>query len=134
MMFDSKEYMIATYGEDQVNYWLENVELDELWHCFGAVSNESLGMGHKERHLNALEYILQEQTHHLYRSVTYGVYPNMLCTEQIGYLTGRKYGNFSIAMFLIREKISDLKVFILETHPFTEREIRLLHYDVKGEL
>ena len=112
--------------------------MKELWYCLEAVSNNGLvhdyKLQHREHHLNCLEMVLQGKTGGLYRTVTYGVCPNEICTSRIGHLTGRTYGNYDIAMFLIEEKIGELKEWLLANHKFTEREIRLLHYNVKGDL
>lgn len=124
----TKKHMIQTYGEEKVQYWLDNVQMENLWNCLGAVSNASFGNGHREHHLSAQEYVLQADPYFLYRSVTYGVSPNQICTHEIGQLTNQFYGNFDIAMFLVREKISELKRWLLDNHTFTEREKRLLHY------
>lgn len=137
MIVGSKEYMIEKYGQETVESWLENVEMENLWGCRYAFSNNSFvgyELHHREKDLNILEMILQETPNALYKDVTYGVSPNTICTEEIGYLTGRTYGNLDIAIFLIQEKIKELKAWVLENHNFTEREIRLLHYDVKGDL
>lgn len=137
MIVGSKEYMVAKYGEEQVNYWLENVEMEQLWNCLDAFSNNSFvdyKLHHREQYLNCLEMILQETPQGLYKSVTYGNCPSTICRDEIGKMTERWYGNLEIAEFLIVEKISELKKWLLENHTFTEREIRLLHYDVRSDL
>lgn len=137
MIVGSKEYMYKKYGQENVESWLENVEMKDLWNCRYAFSNNSFvgyEFHHREKDLNILEMILQETPNALYKDVTYGVRPNSICTGEIGYLTGRTYGNLEIATFLIQEKIKELKQWLLENYKFTEREIRLLHYDVKGDI
>jgi hypothetical protein len=114
-----------------INNCLENVKMTELFECLDAFSNNSFvdfNMIHCEKHLNKLEMILQETPENLYKSVTYGVSPNEICFEQIGYLTGFRNRNVVIAKFLIQKKIRELKNWLLENYEFSDREIKLLHY------
>lgn len=138
IIMNEYEYMCKEYGKENVDYWLENVKMKELWRCLDAVSNNALvdsySIHHREHDLNCLEMVLQGKTGGLWASVTYGTQPNYTCYCQIGHLTNRKYGNFGIAMFLIEEKMDELKQWLLENHKFSEREIRLLHYDVQSDL
>lgn len=132
MIVGSKEYMVAKYGEEQIQQWIEDVEPKQLWKCMEAFSNESFvdwNIKHRDKHLNALEMVLQETPNGLYPTVTYGVAPNTVCTCMIGNMTGRIYGNLEIATFLIQENISELKSWLLENYSFSEDEKRLLHYD-----
>lgn len=137
MIVGSREYMYEKYSKENVEKWLEDVEMKELWNCTYAFSNNSFVSyehHHREKDLNILEMILQETPDSLYKDVTYGVRPNDLCTDEIGHLTNRKYCNLEIATFLIQEKIKELKAWLIKNHNFTEREIRLLHYDVKSDI
>ena len=137
MIVGEKEYMIDKYGKERVQQWIENVDMKSLWKCMEAFSNNSFvdyNIQHRDKHLNALEMVLQETPNGLYPTVTYGVQPSYICTCMIGQLTGRTYGNIEIASFLIAERISDLKKWLLENYDFSEDEKRLLHYDVKNDL
>ena len=132
MEVGDKKYMYSHYGIETVDNWINNVSMKQLMKCMEAFSNNSFvsyELQHRDKDLNILEMILQETPQYLYPSVTYGVAPNSICTYAIGELTGRKYKNVEIAIFLIQQKIKDLKEWLLENHNFTEREIRLLHYD-----
>ena len=123
------------YGQERVDQWLNNVTMEQLMDCMDAFSSASfvdLGLEHREKDLNILEMILQETPHNLYRGVTYGTCPGTTCTDAIGELTGRKNGNIEIAIFLIQEKIHELKKWVLENYKFSDREKRLLHYDFKS--
>lgn len=133
MIIGSEEYMYARYGKEAVENWLENIEVKNLMDCMEAFSNASFvsyEFQHRDKDLNILEMILQETPQYLYASVTYGVAPNSVCTYAIGELTGRKYGNVEIAIFLIQQKIKELKEWLIKNHKFTEREKRLLHYNL----
>ena len=136
MIVGSKEYMVAKYGEEQIQEWIEEVEMKDLWGCMSAFSNNSFvnyNIQHRDKHLNALEMVLQETPNGLYGSVTYGVAPNSICTSMIGHMTGRTYGNLDIATFLIEQKISELKKWLLENYNFSDDEKRLLHYDFRSD-
>lgn len=132
------DYFCQKFGKDMVEKWLDEVEMEDLMDCMDAFSNNSFLphtiKQHRDKNLNILEMILQETPNQLYPSVTYGVQPNTICTDAIGYLTGRKYGNLEIATFLIEEKISELKEWLLENYCFSYEEEKLLHFfkDRKG--
>lgn len=125
------EYYCDKYGKKEVDNWLQNVKMSDLMRCMEAFSNDSFvdyNLKHRNKELNALEMILQETPQNLYRTATYGVCPNDLCTSAITKITNRIYGNCDIAIFLIQEKIKELKAWLLENHNFSEEEKRLLHY------
>lgn len=125
------KYMEEKYGKENIERWIKDVKMEDLFKCMSAFSNASFveyKYHHRDKHLNILEYILQENPSYLWRSVTYGDCPGDVCTCGIGYLTGRKYGNVEIAEFLIRERIVDLKKWLLDNYDFTDDEKRLLHY------
>lgn len=125
------EEFCEKFGKETVDKWLNNVKMEDLMNCMDAFSNDSFvdyDIQHRDKDLNILEMILQETPKFLYRTVTYGVAPNETCTSAIGYITNRKYGNVDIAEFLIREKIHELKNWLLINYEFSDREIRLLHY------
>ena len=133
------DYYCQKFGEDVVEEWLDGVTMEDLMDCMDAFSSISFnGFGkwniHREKHLNILEMILQETPEHLYPSSTYGIRPNQVCTDAIGYLTGRKYGNLEIATFLIQEKIKELKKWLIRDYCFSHRELKLLSFfkDRKG--
>lgn len=133
------EYYCYKYGKETVDKWLKEVTMKDLMECMYAFSNDTFvkfvkdhgHLHHRDKDLNILEMILQETPEGLYRTVTYGVCPGAICTDAIGYLTGRKNGNVDIAIFLIEEKISVLKAWLLANHKFTKREKRLLHYKIE---
>lgn len=128
MIYGSKEYYIEKYGKEEVERWIKETEPEKLWWCLSAFSNQSFPVVHRESYLSHLDCILLEDASGLYRTVTYGVCPGDICTGEIGDITGRKNGNIDIAEFLINEKISEIKKWLLNNHEFTEREKRLLHY------
>lgn len=131
MIVGTKEYFIDKYGEETIQNWIDSVEMEELMDCMDAFSNASFvnyKLHHRDRHLNILEMILQEDASYLYRNSTYGVQPNNICTDAIGHITGRKYGNLEIAKFLIQENISELKKWLLQEYCFSEKEEKLLHF------
>lgn len=141
---NEKQYLIEKYGEEQVEEWLDSVKMEDLMNCMDAFSSDSFNGDlkqnihtkkwgyewntHREKHLNILEMILQETPNGLYGASTYGIRPNETCTDAIGYITGRKYGNLEIATFLIREKIEELKKWLLKNYDFSIREEKLLHF------
>ena len=138
-MSNRKKELIEKFGEEHIEEMLDSVEMEELFECMDAFSSDSftdfaLGFKHREKHLNILEMILQECPTYLYPSVTFGVQPNTICTSAIGHLTGKKYGNVDVAIFLIQEKIKELKKWLLRDYCFSNKEIRLLHFfqDRKG--
>ena len=130
----TKEYFYKKYGKETVNEWIDCVEMEDLFNCMDAFSNASFidfnheYKAHRDKQLNILEMILQECPNALYPSVTSGVRPNEICTDAIGDLTGRKYGNIEIAIFLIQENIKELKKWLLRDYCFSHKELELLHF------
>ena len=134
-----KKYFESKYGKETIDDWINTVAIEELMDCMSAFSNASFNGDsewklHRNKELNILEMILQETPNGLYPSVTYGARPNEVCTDAIGYLTGKKYGNIDVAMFLIEENIQELKKWLLENYEFSIQEETLLHFfkDRKG--
>lgn len=130
------EYYCDKYSKEEVDKWLKEVKMEDLFYCLDTCSNDSFlpfaVKQHRDKVLNKMEMILLKTPNHLYPSATYGTRPNETCSWYIGEITERKYGNYDIAMFLVRERISELKEWLLNNHTFTEQEKRLLHY-FKGE-
>ena len=129
------DYYCQKYGQEEVEKWLNEVDMEELFDVMHIFSNRSFnGISeewnlHRDKCLNVLEMILQETPSCLYPSVTYGTCPSANCRDAIGHLTGKVYGNVDIVIFLIQQKISDLKKWLLENYEFSEWERRVLHYD-----
>lgn len=128
------EYYCQKYGQEEVEKWINGVEMSSLYWVMDIFSNDSFNGNeewnkHRDKDLNILEMILQETPSGLYPSVTFGTCPSASCRDVIGHLTGKIYGNVDIVIFLIQYKISDLKEWLLKNHTFTETEKRLLHYD-----
>lgn len=126
------EYYCDKYSKEEVDKWLQEVKMEDLFYCLDTCSNDSFldwsDKKHRDKALNKMEMILKEDGKNLYPSVTYGTRPNETCYSYIGKITDKKYGNYDIAMFLVREKMSELKEWLLNNHNFTEQEKRLLHY------
>ena len=120
---------VYRFGVKMIKDCLENVSMKTLYDTMFVFSNASFYMGHRDKYLNCLEWILDDNaTDSLYRTVTYGVCPASECTYAIGDLTGRRRDNYEIYHFLLIEKKSELKEWLLENHNFTDDEKRLLHY------
>ena len=130
------DYYCDKYSKEEVDRWIKEIDAQSLFWCLDTCSNDSFlnwdVKKHRDKKLNKLDMILSENAKYLYPSATYGTRPNETCKAYIGNITNKKYGNYDIAMFLVREKISELKKWLLNNYKFTEQEKRLLHY-FKGE-
>ena len=120
---------VYRFGVEMIQNCLENVSMKTLYDTMFVFSNASFPHNHRDKHLSCLDWILDDDaSDSLWASVTYGTRPASECTYAIGDLTGRKRDNYEIYHFLLIEKKSELKKWVLENHNFTDNEKRLLHY------
>lgn len=128
-----RKQLVKKYGEEWIEEIEDCVEIESLFDCLDAFSNASFNetdkwKQHRDKNLNKLEMVLQETPNGLYPSVTYGVAPNTICKNAIGDITNVKYGNVDIAIFLIQNKIEEMKKWLLRNYDFTLKEEKLLHF------
>ena len=125
---------VYRFGVGMIKNCLENVEMKDLYDAMHIFSNFSFGQGHRDKYLNILDWILDDDAKNwLYPSATYGTCPATECTYAIGHLTGRKRDNLEIFTFLLYEKKEELKNWLLENHSFSDDEKRLLNYFQDGD-